>query len=83
MAIDSKYGPVSIPGSTIAADEPVFVLRGQDRLAPDAMRAYLELCKKAGVPQHHLDALEQSIVDMVRWQANNYTQTPRSAGAGR
>lgn len=38
MAFSAKYGKVNIP--RIADDEPVFILRAQDKLAPSAIEMY-------------------------------------------
>ncbi len=38
MAISGKYGKVDIPG--IGADEPVFILRAQDKLAEAMIEIY-------------------------------------------
>lgn len=38
MAISGKYGQIDIP--KIKADEPVFILRAQDKLAQDAVELY-------------------------------------------
>ena len=46
MAISSKYGKVDIPG--IDSDEPVFILRAQDRLAKPAMLMYQALAESHG-----------------------------------
>lgn len=79
MAIDSKYGVIAIPGSTIADNEPVFVIRAQDKLAVPAMLRYRELCVEAGSPQRHIDRVSEAIMQVQNWQAENYTQVPKSA----
>ena len=38
MAISGKYGKLDIP--KIGEDEPVFILRAQDRLAPGVIKIY-------------------------------------------
>lgn len=48
MAISGKYGKIQIPG--IGADEPVFILRGQDRLAETAIDIYRALAASHGAP---------------------------------
>ena len=42
MAIDTKYGEVTTEKGEIRDDEPVFVLRGQDKLAVGTIAAYQE-----------------------------------------
>jgi len=41
MAISGKYGQINIP--KVKADEPVFILRTQDKLAQDAIQMYKNL----------------------------------------
>ena len=48
MASSGKYGNVQIPG--IGADEPVFILRAQDRLAEAALEMYRVLANSHGAP---------------------------------
>ena len=43
MAVSGKYGKVNIPN--IGDDEPVFVLRAQDKLAEAAIRMYQSLAE--------------------------------------
>lgn len=51
-------------------DEPVFVIRAQDILAPQAIALYAELARKVG-----LDELAQGVearaVQVMQWQARN------------
>lgn len=46
MAISSKYGKIDIPG--INPDEPVFVLRAQDRLAQGMIEIYKIVAEQHG-----------------------------------
>jgi hypothetical protein len=46
MAISEKYGKISIP--KIGEDEPVFVLRAQDRLAEPTIAIYQTLARSHG-----------------------------------
>jgi hypothetical protein len=46
MAQSGKYGKVDIPN--IGADEPVFILRAQDRLAEAALAMYQALAASHG-----------------------------------
>lgn len=48
MAQENKYGQVKVERKEIPANEPVFLLRGQDRLAARAVRYYAKLREKAG-----------------------------------
>ena len=46
MAIDAKYGKLDIKG--IRADETIFILRGQDLLAPSAIYMYADMLDVIG-----------------------------------
>lgn len=46
MAISGKYGKVNIP--RIGTDEPVFILRAQDKLAEAAIEMYKALAASHG-----------------------------------
>ncbi len=48
MAISGKYGKLDIP--KIGADEPVFILRAQDRLAEGLIEIYRILVSSHGGP---------------------------------
>lgn len=78
MAIDGKYGRVTLENSTIGEDEPVVVFRAQDRLLPDLLKVYRILCRTAGSPDRHLDLIHESTMKIRAWQADNFTKTPTS-----
>lgn len=69
MAIDSKYGKVSIKG--VPADEPVFILRAQDILTPDMTLRYAEGCRAAGSPEAHVEAVLGARQAVIQWQEDN------------
>jgi hypothetical protein len=52
MALSGKYGKLSIP--RIGEEEPVFILRAQDKLAEYAIEAYRVLAAS-----HHLPLAEE------------------------
>lgn len=81
MAIDSKYGRVTVERGTIGADEPVVVFRAQDRLLSELLEHYAELCQEAGSPARHLAGIAAARVRVAEWQADHVTQIPRSDGA--
>lgn len=53
-----------------ADDEPVFVIRGQDILAPQAVAHYAALARKLGL-EHFAQEVEARAVELMRWQAAN------------
>jgi hypothetical protein len=48
MALSGKYGKLNIPA--IGADEPVFILRAQDKLAETTIEMYRLLAASHGLP---------------------------------
>lgn len=48
MAREQKYGEVTTEKGNIPADEPVFLLRAQDKLAVAAIHGYANLRAAAG-----------------------------------
>lgn len=68
MAKDLKYGKVTTEHGTIGEDEPVFVFRGRDRLLPEVIKFYWQVCQMNGSPQHHLDLIEEGHNVIAAWQ---------------
>lgn len=79
MAIDRKYGRVTLGRGTVADDEPVFVIRAQDQLAPALIEHYADLCRESGSPEHHVAGVLEAAAQMRGWQAGHHTQVPQSA----
>ena len=46
MAVDTKYGRVTVERGKLPEEEPVFLFRGQDRLAPQVVRYYADLVEQ-------------------------------------
>lgn len=61
---------------TIPADEPVFVLRAQDRLAPQTVAAWCAAAKHNQVPKAKLDSAQEVIEAMLDWRQANHCKTP-------
>ncbi|HMK64194.1 MAG TPA: hypothetical protein VK564_00270 [Thermodesulfobacteriota bacterium] len=57
MAISGKYGKLDIP--RIGVDEPIFILRAQDKLAAAALEIYQTLL------QTHKSPLAETIQDEI------------------
>lgn len=79
MAIDGKYGRVTLERGTIGEDEPVVVFRAQDAMLMDVLQHYRELCVAAGSPERHLTAIDAAATAVNVWQAEHPTQVPQSA----
>lgn len=71
MARDNKYGEVTVeyePGTPFGEDEPVFILRGQDRSAPMIIQAYAHAHEQQG---ELFVAAKQAHEQMLQWQRDN------------
>jgi len=66
MAISGKYGKVTIP--KVGDHEPVFILRGQDRLAAAAIEMYRALAGSHGAPL--VESLPKEIESFRQWKGN-------------
>lgn len=66
MAISMKYGKVNIP--KIAEDEPVFILRAQDKLAESAIEMYRLLAASHG--SRVVESVSRDVESFRRWNGN-------------
>lgn len=64
MAVSTKYGKVDI--SRIGGDEPVFILRAQDKLAEAAIEMYRILAVSHG--SKLADSLDREIQAFRKWK---------------
>jgi hypothetical protein len=64
MALSGKYGQLDIP--RIGKDEPVFILRAQDKLAEPAIEMYRLLAASHG--SRVADALQKEIGSFRQWK---------------
>jgi len=71
MGYDSKYGRVTTEHGDIPDDEPVFVFRARDLLAPDAIDAYAARCRETARPEFHVALAERTAEDFREWQRAN------------
>lgn len=68
VVIDEKYRVVgdkiinSFNGSVIPDDEPLFLLRGRDRLALVTLKDYKQSCIEEGCTKFHLEGIDRLIV---------------------
>lgn len=73
--VDCKYGWVEVERQRFHPEEPVFVLRAQDRTSIPAMEAYLKLCCDLNCPKDHLNGVSIAIEMFRRWQVMNFGLT--------
>jgi len=64
MAVSGKYGKVEIPN--IGEEEPIFILRAQDRLAETAIVIYQALASSHGAAA--ADGIESAIDSFRNWK---------------
>lgn len=51
--------------------EPVFVLRGQDRIAPFIVRKWADEAEAHGCPKDKVDGADRDAALMIAWQIKN------------
>lgn len=56
---------------TFPADEPLFLLRGQDKAAPGTITGYLMCANAAGASIEHASAARKAGRAMAEWQAEH------------
>ena len=78
MAIDGKYGRVTLEHGDIGEDEPVVVFRARDLTLPDLLTEYHKLCMQFGSPMRHLRLIAQTHKDIVEWQDAHDVRLPTS-----
>jgi len=67
----SDYDHIQDPNNKIPADEPVFLLRGQDVNAPHAVRMYAAAHRRSGGSHDLADMAEAQAEAMEEWQNDN------------
>lgn len=68
LAGELEFGSLS----AVAPDEPVFVLCGRDRLAPTAIKAWIEAARISNVPDHKLESAHEAIEAMEGWPGDRH-----------
>lgn len=63
MAVSGKYGTLHVPN--VGDDEPVFILRGKDKLAVAAMQMYQALARSHASPV--AEGMEDEIQRFEAW----------------
>lgn len=69
-----------LSGDPIGEDEPVFLLRGKDITAPDAVRHWADLAEREGASDAIVRAAREQAHRMVLWQAIHGKQVPDLPG---
>ena len=74
------YDPIQDPTGKIPEDEPVFLLRGQDKFAPEIIRAWIKLFVANGGDTHQANKLEEHVQKMEQWQKGELPTTLKGSG---
>ncbi len=70
------YDRIQDPAGLIPEDEPVFLIRGQDRAGPATLRAWVELARAHGAADDILDLVVRHATAMESWQRNRAVKVP-------
>ena len=72
MAIDNKYGQVTVEHGSIGEDEPVFVIRAKDEAAVDAIMDYFDTARTHGAVFSN-DVRDEVIGQFMAWREANFS----------
>lgn len=79
----SDYNRIQDPAGLIPEDEPVFLLRGKDICAPEAVRHWALSARRKGASMDIIDAAFTQADAMEHWQIAHGSKTPdMPEGAG-
>jgi hypothetical protein len=68
LAANLEHGSLS----AVAPDEPFFLLCGRDRLAPTAIKAWIEAARISNVPDHKLESAHETIEAIEGWPGDRH-----------
>lgn len=74
--IGKDYQRIQDPDAHIPEDEPVFILRAQDKLAPDALRHWIEMAKMYGIDKNTINQAEKQLERMAEWEPQGLPDIP-------
>jgi hypothetical protein len=72
----ADYDVIQDGGLGIPADEPVFLIRGQDAVAGDAVRAWADLAEAQGAAPDILAIAREHAAKMDRWPKKKVADLP-------
>jgi hypothetical protein len=68
LSAELEFGSLS----GLAKDEPFFLLCGRDRLAPTAIKAWIEAARMSNVPDHKLERAHETIEAIEGWPGDRH-----------
>lgn len=77
------YNRIQDPAGLIPEDEPVFLIRGQDVAAPNAVRAWAREATRCGADRAIVEAAEEQADAMEEWQNQHGFRVPDMPEGGR
>ncbi len=72
----SDYDRIQDPAGKIPEQEPVFLIRGQDKAAPETLRAYAMNAHRVGADNALVMAVLGHAKTMEEWQRRQAAKTP-------
>lgn len=72
----TDYDRIQDPEGKIGKDEPVFLIRGRDAAAPNAIRAWARIAQQMGADSDHMDAVRRFANYIDWWQEKNGCKVP-------
>lgn len=72
----SDYDQIQDPRGLIPEDEPVFLLRAQDVLAPGLVSIWADLAQMIGADPAIVNAAMQQTIEMRKWQSTHKSKVP-------
>ena len=70
------HNRIQDPAEKIGEHEPVFLIRGKDAAAPNAIRAWAKVAQSMGADQEHMDAVRRFANYVEYWQEGNGCKVP-------
>lgn len=72
----ADYNRIQDPLNLIPEDEPVFLLRGQDILAPELLLRWAAKLRLMGGDPNMAKIVEDGAQEMIEWQKNHKNKLP-------
>ena len=70
------YDRIQDPSGKIPVNEPVFLLRGQDLMAPDTVRFWADAAEQAGADPAIVMVAREQAIKMEWWQRHTRFKVP-------
>ncbi|GJQ61074.1 MAG: hypothetical protein SCALA702_01270 [Melioribacteraceae bacterium] len=70
------YSRIQDPKNIIPEDEPVFLLRGQDKFAPELLHRWAGKLRLSGGDPKMAKLVEEHAQSMIEWQKNKVSKMP-------